>query len=121
MIYSRTDGLVQPQDTVLHPAPGTSYNRVEIQSVCPWELADHLENGTTDAVSWAMILDAITHPGPVQASRIPSGVCTQLFFPGIDYAQALLGAVNAPLQILKAAATTPRTTGEAALPAYVFE
>jgi hypothetical protein len=121
VIYSRTDGLVQPGDTVLDPAPGTSYNRVAIQSVCPLEIADHLTNGSTDAVSWAMILDAITHAGPVDPSRLSKSVCTQLFFPGIDYAKALAGGINAPLQIIMAAATTPRFTVEARLPAYVFE
>jgi hypothetical protein len=120
VVYSRTDGLVQPRDTVLNAAPGTSYSRVAIQSICRGRIADHLTNGTSDSVSWALILDAITHPGPAAEGRISRATCGQLFFPGIDYARALLGAVNAPLQIVKAASTTPRTTSEAPLPAYVF-
>lgn len=120
VVYSNFDGLVQPQDTVLHPAPGTSYRRVSIQSVCPLRMADHLTNGTTDSVSWALILDAITHPGPADNRRVGSKVCLQPTFPGLDYLAGLAGAVNAPLQIAKAVATTPRTTGEAPLPAYVF-
>lgn len=120
VIYSNLDGLVQPQDTVLHPAPGTSYRRVSIQSVCPLRIADHLTNGTTDAVSWALILDAITHPGPVDGSRLVPKNCQQGFFTGMAYGPALAGALNAPLQIAKAVATTPRSAREAALPAYVF-
>jgi len=120
VIYSYLDGLVQPQDTVLHPAAGTSYRRIAIQSVCPLRVADHLTNGTTDAVSWALILDAITHPGPVDGGRFAPTTCSKGFFPGMEYGPALAGALNAPLQIAKAVATTPRTTGEASLPAYVF-
>lgn len=120
VIYSVLDGLVQPQDTVLNPAPGTSYRRAAIQSVCPLRIADHLTNGTTDAVSWALILDAITHPGPVDAARVPASTCARPFFPGIDHASALLGALGAPFQIMTAVATTPRATREAPLPAYVF-
>lgn len=120
VIYSRTDGLVQPRDTVLHTEPGTSYERIAIQSICPLEIADHLTNGSTDAVSWALILDAVTHAGPAKANRIPRRVCAQLFFPGINHVQALLAAASAPLQIAMAAATTPRSTAEAPLPGYVY-
>lgn len=121
VVYSRTDGLVDPIDTVLRPAPGTSYTRVMIQSICPLEIADHLTNGSTDPVSWALIKDAITHAGPANAARIPRSVCTQLFFPGIDYAQAFKGALYAPLQIAIGTTTTQRMTHEAPLPSYVFQ
>lgn len=119
VIYSETDGVVAPPDTVLHPAAGTSYRRTSIQSICPGRLADHLTNGSVDAVSWAMVADAITNPGPVEGSRIDLAVCGQAFLPGQDPIAALTGAVNAPLQIANAAATTPRATAEAALPCYV--
>ena len=119
-IYSRLDGLVVPRDTVLHPAAGSSYRRVAIQDRCPIRVADHLTNGTVDAVSWAMILDAISHPGPVDPARIPRSVCNQLLLPGQDQQAALAGAANAPTQIAKAAATTPRSPSEAPLPCYVF-
>lgn len=120
VIYSRTDGAVMPRDTVLRPAPGTSYRRVAVQDVCPARIADHLTNGTTDAVALALLLDAVTHRGPVDPARLDRGVCGQLLDPRIDSLEAAAGAAGAPGQIARALATTPRAAAEAPLPAYVF-
>lgn len=45
VIYSRSDGAVDPIDTTLDPAPGTSYRRVAIQDKCPGRIVDHIRIG----------------------------------------------------------------------------
>jgi hypothetical protein len=120
VIYSTTDELAQPSGTVLHPAPGTSYRRVAIQDICPGRVVDHLENGSVDATTWAMVMDAITHPGPIDPARIDRSVCRHLFIASLSPIVIAQHAVGAAAQIAKAAATTPRQRQEAALPAYVF-
>ncbi|KAA1419286.1 lipase [Nocardioides humilatus] len=120
VIYSRTDGLVAPATTRLTAVAGAGYERTAIQETCPGRIADHLTNGTVDAATWALIMDAITHRGPVDPSRVSPSVCGRLFLPGLNQAQALAGALKAPIQIATAVATTPRATEEAALPCYVF-
>lgn len=120
VIYSRLDGLVQPRDTVLHATPGTSYKRVAVQDVCPLRVADHLTNGTVDAATWALIMDAIRHTGPVDPARVDRSVCLRPFLPGLSPSEALLGAARAPVQIALAVATTRRYAHEAALPCYVY-
>lgn len=120
VIYSLADGAVAPAITPLVAEPGVAYRRVAVQDVCPGRIADHLTNGSTDAATWALIIDAITHDGPVDPARIDRTVCGQLFLPGLDKAAALAGALNAPIQIARAFATTPRQTAEAELPCYVY-
>lgn len=120
VIYSQTDELVRPSDTPLDPAPGTAYTRTAIQDICPGRIVDHLEDGSVDAATWAMIMDAITHPGPLDPARVSRAVCKQLFIPGLSPVVALQHAVGAVVQIAKAVATTPRQAREATLPSYVF-
>lgn len=120
VIYSRLDGGVAPIDTPLDPAPGTVYRHVAIQDKCPARIADHISNGTVDAAAWAMIIDAITHPGPVDLSRIDPRVCGQPYIPGLDPLTAVQGGITALGQITNAVATTPRVLSEPGLPCYVF-
>jgi hypothetical protein len=40
--------------------------------------------GVVDPVAYALALDALTHPGPADASRIPTSVCSQAVMPGVD-------------------------------------
>lgn len=120
VIYSEYDGLVAPADTPLRVADGVAYRRAAVQEVCPARVADHLTNGSVDAATWALVVDAITHPGPVDPGRVDAGVCSQPFLPGLDQAAALEGAALAPVQIATAIATTPRENAEAELPCYVY-
>ena len=74
-IYSLTDELVQPVAPV--PTAALDWGRTEpnvrnvaVQDVCPGRLVDHLTVGTTDRLSMALALDALSHPGPVEVSRL---------------------------------------------------
>ena len=53
-----------------------------IQSICPVRVVDHYE-ALADAVAYAVVIDAFTHPGPADPSRIDRSVCGQLFLPGV--------------------------------------
>lgn len=120
VIYSRTDGIVQTADTVLDAGPGVSYRRVAIQSICPGRLADHFQNGATDAATWAMAMDAITHRGPLDPSRVDRKACNRLFLSGMSPLTAVNGLAGAVVQIAKAIAAAPKSSEEPRLPSYVY-
>lgn len=73
-IYTLTDELVQPVTPVPTAALefGVANPRIRnllIQDLCPQQLVDHVTIGTTDAVAFALALDAIGNPGPADPVR----------------------------------------------------
>lgn len=82
-VRSRTDEVVKPQTG---PRPTSSLEgatNVLIQDVCPGRRVSHI--GTAlDSVTFALIVDAITHRGPARRSRLPRNVCSRRFAPGLD-------------------------------------
>lgn len=92
-IYTHTDELVKP-DTGSTPSDCSSclftgagrISNVATQNVCPNDRDEHLMVGTVDPVSYALGVDAMTHPGPAKRTRIPGSVCSQLFMPGLSQA-----------------------------------
>jgi triacylglycerol esterase/lipase EstA (alpha/beta hydrolase family) len=103
-MYTATDEVVVPNvgpaaSSALHTGKGRIAN-VLVQSVCPAHVADHLSMGSFDPVGYALVMDALTHAGPAQASRISSSVCSETVIPGLDPTSvathfARLGAVAA--------------------------
>lgn len=83
-IYTLTDELVQPVVPV--PTAALEYGvdnprirNVLIQDLCPLQIVDHVTIGTTDAVAFALALDAITQPGPADPQRAGgSAICNPL-------------------------------------------
>ena len=67
----------------LHAGRGAIRN-IALQDVCPTATAEHLAIGTHDAVAYALVLDALAHPGPADPSRVPAAVCGQPFQSGVD-------------------------------------
>ncbi|MGN6252605.1 MAG: esterase/lipase family protein [Marmoricola sp.] len=131
-IYTHTDEVVQPNSgpaassSSLHTGRGRITN-VATQDVCPTDLDEHLTVGTIDPVAYALALDALRHPGPARPSRIPSSVCTQVYQPGVDPAnaqnelqtlQAAFGllAVSTPINVVGA----PEVDREPRLRCYVY-
>jgi len=82
-IYTLTaDEIAFPQLPRSVSEQGGGATNVPIQSICPVRVVDHV--GTTaDAAAYAVVLDAFTHPGPADPSRIDRSVCGQLFLPGV--------------------------------------
>jgi hypothetical protein len=124
VVYSRVDEVVFPNldasgSSSLHTGEGAITN-IAAQQICPADLSEHLAMGTYDPVAYAVALDALTHPGPARASRIPASVCTTPLQPGVDplmfptdYAAYADGAVTV-------VATHPHTAAEPALAPYVW-
>jgi triacylglycerol lipase len=81
-IYSLTDNLAIPQLPQSVSAQGDGATNVPIQSICPVRVVDHYQT-LADAVAYAVVVDALTHPGPADPSRIDRSVCGQLFLPGV--------------------------------------
>jgi triacylglycerol lipase len=87
VVYSQTDELVTPPETA--PLAGASNNL--IQSLCPGRPVHHV-GLLFEAVSFALTLDALRHPGPANAARFDPATCLQSTAPGVDLVQ---GAVVA--------------------------
>ncbi len=89
-IGTRTDELVvpAPEGTYL---PGA--RNVFVQDVCPGRPVDHFAMAF-DAVGYAMVVDALTHPGPTDTSRVSPSTCTRLYGPGMDPGRVAVGGLS---------------------------
>jgi pimeloyl-ACP methyl ester carboxylesterase len=75
-VYTLTDEVVVPNfgpaaSSALHGGGGAITN-VAIQTVCPTDPTEHIGIGIYDDTAYALALDAITHPGPADPSRVAS-------------------------------------------------
>lgn len=118
-IYTRNDEVVVPPTSAVLSGPGRVTN-VAVQEICPANGSEHLVVGTTDAVAWALLRDALDHDGPAVVSRIDRGVCEELFMPGVDRATALTELAAAGTALATTIARTPVVTGEPALQCYTL-
>jgi hypothetical protein len=132
-IYTHTDEVVQPSDadatasSALHTGQGRIMN-VATQDVCPSDVDEHLMVGTVDPVTYALVMDALTHRGPAKPSRVDRGVCSRVYQPGVDPARAqmyldILGATPGLLAVDVPDANVvgaPEVAGEPRLRCYVF-
>jgi pimeloyl-ACP methyl ester carboxylesterase len=105
-IWTHTDEVVTPNgnasvaSAALHTGAGAITN-VATQQLCPADLDEHLMIGTVDPVAYAIAVDALTHPGPANLSRVVAEnphLCGRLLQPGVNPA-----TVNTYLQLLAAA------------------
>src|SRR5207247_4955501 len=85
-IYSQTDELVQPPETAI--IDGAS--NVMIQDLCPLRPVHHV-GLNEDAVVFALVMDALDHPGPADPTRIDPMICTELFMPGVTPVDVVRG------------------------------
>jgi hypothetical protein len=125
-LFTRNDDVVQPQtdpnpSSALAPRPFVASSTIGVQSVCPNAdmnpVSPHI-GSLGDPTFFALVMDALSHPGPAQAWRIPRSVCAQTSVPGLDPAtvQATVAAsLGLAFAHIFAAPTVP---AEPALPAY---
>lgn len=79
--------IVTLHDEIVYPQPRAGrmpgVKLVVAQDVCA---ADPVEHGLIlgDPVTYAVALDALTHPGPGRGARVPTGTCRQSFIPHGD-------------------------------------
>ena len=81
-IYSASDELVEPQLPTSTSALNGASN-VLVQSVCPNHPVNHVAL-MRDPVVYALAIDALTHKGGADPSRIDPTVCAQEVIPGVD-------------------------------------
>lgn len=55
-----------------------------VQSLCPGRIVGHITS-LYDNAAYAIVKDALDHPGGASLARISSSVCGQAFFDGIDW------------------------------------
>ena len=117
-VRSTGDETVQPQ-TGPHPTSALKgATNIAIQSVCPGRTVSHI--GTAlDSVTFAAFDDALRHRGAARISRLPKGVCTHPYAPGLDETatNALLGA-SGNLIGGRLVNQVPRVTAEPPVRAY---
>lgn len=78
-IYSQTDELVTPPST----APLSGASNFPVQSLCPARIVHH--GGLLyDNVVFAAVMDALTHPGGTDPSRLSPTLCASFAMPGSD-------------------------------------
>lgn len=79
-VFSQYDEIVRPQPAA-STLPGAT--NILLQDVC---VQDPSEHGVIlgDPVAYALTLDALTHAGAADASRLPDDTCDQTFIPHGD-------------------------------------
>jgi triacylglycerol esterase/lipase EstA (alpha/beta hydrolase family) len=124
VIFSRTDEIVVPNldssgSSSLHTGSGTIAN-IEVQQICPNDVSEHLAMGSYDAVAYALVVDAFTHSGVADPSRIPATVCAQPFQPGVDPSTFAADYGNYLNAIGQGQENAPQVSAEPPLVCYVF-
>ncbi|SFR28053.1 hypothetical protein SAMN04488564_112164 [Lentzea waywayandensis] len=100
--------------------PAGRVANISLQDVCPDNPSDHITIGTSDALAYALTVNAITRRGPANPAEIPASVCAQENMPGVDPSTVgddLAGFLETALDVIAAAPVTP---AEPALKPYVF-
>jgi hypothetical protein len=91
-LYSSSDEIVQPQDgtgasAYLLDARGVGVTNNQVQTICPGQPAGGSfthEGMLYNPLSYALAVDALTHGGPGQVSRLNlATICAELATPGI--------------------------------------
>jgi pimeloyl-ACP methyl ester carboxylesterase len=122
-IYTLTDEVVVPNfgpaaSSALHGGGGQITN-VAIQAVCPDDPTEHIGIGIYDHTAYALALDALTHSGPADPSRISKTVCLDPLMPGVDAATFPADYAKTLAAVGETLASYPHVAAEPALACYV--
>ncbi|MCW2777329.1 MAG: putative lipase [Frankiales bacterium] len=79
-IATLTDEIATPEPSASHLDGATN---VVLQERCPAKAVDHF-GLVTDGTVFALVLDGLTHPGPVDPARVPITACLDALPPGSD-------------------------------------
>ncbi|SEL79600.1 esterase/lipase family protein [Streptacidiphilus jiangxiensis] len=114
-VYSLTDPAIVPATTAIT----NGATNIAIQDVCPGRVVTHL-GFLYDSVVYQLVLDALSHSGPANPSRLPFGACLGLYAPGVTAAEAAYAeGVRAPADAATALVDGDYTVdGEPALMPY---
>jgi triacylglycerol esterase/lipase EstA (alpha/beta hydrolase family) len=78
-VFSQNDELVQPPSS----ARLDGAVNVLVQDLCPGRSVHH-GGALHDAAVFAVVLDALTHPGPADPARVDRAACLRPWMPGVD-------------------------------------
>jgi hypothetical protein len=122
-VYTNTDEVVVPNfgpaaSSTLSGGGGAIAN-IAIQSVCPADVTEHLGVGIYDNTAYQLALDALTHPGPADPSRVAATTCLTPLMPGIDPSTFAANYASTLASVAGTVASSPRTTSEPPLACYV--
>ncbi len=116
-IYSLTDPVIQP----IAPYPTAALrgaSNVAVQDICPGRIVEHVQSAW-DAVYYALVLDALSHRGPVDPKRIDTAVCNEIAMPGVDPVDAVARTAVLYAVISQRQAEHPKVAVEPPLKPYV--
>jgi hypothetical protein len=125
VVYTRLDQVVIPNldaksgSSSLRTGKGDITN-VATQEICPLSLADHMQLGSSDAVGYAVAMDAFANDGPASAARIARSVCTKPFHQGVSPLTVALDAAGFATATAANIAAYPQSFAEPRLRPYVF-
>jgi pimeloyl-ACP methyl ester carboxylesterase len=122
-IYTLTDEVVVPNfgpaaSSALHGGGGQITN-VAIQSVCPNDPTEHIGIGIYDHTAYALALDALTHSGPADPSRVSKTACLDPLMPGVDPATFPVNYAKTLAAVGQTLVSYPHTPAEPPLACYV--
>ena len=121
-IYTVEDEVVVPNfsdagSSSLRTGAGSIAN-ISVQSVCPGHITDHLLIGTADPVAYALVMDALSHHGPADPSRISKSVCSAELQPGVVPADFAANFVKTGAYLGTVLATSPHISSPPPLASY---
>lgn len=115
VVYSDTDSTVPPPSPVVRGDVGDS--NTAVQDICPGRGVSHTQI-LYDAVSVALVLDALSHPGPARAARVDPRLCDRTYARGIDEGAAEQQQKVGDAYFAARYATAKQVTAEPAPPPY---
>ena len=108
-------------DQFLNPPESTTIagaTNIAVQDICPADTADHISIGSYDPVAYAIMMDALDHPGTADPNRIDRSVCQQAFPPYVDPVTFPAAYAKAWGEIMTRLATYPKISAEPPLKDY---
>jgi hypothetical protein len=121
-VHTNTDEVVVPNagpgaSSALHGKRGKIAN-VAIQEVCPNDTSEHLAIGSYDNTAYRLAIDALTHRGPANPSRVGVAGCANPFMPGVDPSTFVRDYTHELAYIGRVIATYPTVSREPPLACY---
>ncbi len=117
-VRSLSDETVQPQSGK-HPTSALKgATNILIQAVCPGRVTTHIGTAV-DSVTFAAMVDAISHKGAAKVSRLPADVCTHPYAPGLNENTTSVFLAGSGGLIQTQEESVPRVGAEPKVRAYV--
>lgn len=114
-IYSETDTTAVAPTSILKGA-----SNIAVQQLCPGRQVGHAQM-LSDAVAFALVMDALTHPRSASPERIDPAVCAEDRAPGLDPQQAQLDEQVGLALFLRTSVETGLVAAEPPLRAYAVK